>query len=326
MDNGARTMLISLPHRGASALLVALILGVWAMAAHAQLYTDAELQRVQERAVPNLIKVFDEDIIANLPRDQRARAAQVRIEFPEVGPSPLAFYADPTSDTIYMPLTSIRFFDDIATLFAWVEARSCDPEAVQAYLWRKLQLHEPLPAPLKAFNVDRDTAFADPFTDNVSAKIYSSGLQFILAHELGHLLLDHRLGLTGDESQAQEIAADDFALDHFARLGGQPMGVFWYFMAAWWFDPTNAEDLASYSHPVSPARIARLGTRLVEDPMSFAHAEVDPAREAELARQIGGMVLELSVMIDENGMLAAMPLLMEDAWPASRFATACPSP
>ncbi len=293
--------------------------------AGAQLYTEDERRHTFERATPDIIRVFNDDIVGNLPRADRPRAAQVRLEFPDRGPSPLAFFADPAEGVIYMPLESIRFFDDVATLFAWIESKGCDPAALQAYLWAKLRQGRPLPSPLRAFQIDRDTAFADPFTFNVSGKIVSSGLQFILAHELGHIMLNHQPGLSGQDSQAQEIAADEFALDHFSRLGGLPMGVFWYYMAAWWQDPIGGTARDASTHPVSPERISRLAERIVTDPMAFSHGEQDPEREMQLATEIGMMVAELAELIDDDGMLSLMPLTLERDWPDSRLATACPS-
>lgn len=301
-------------------------LALWAGAAEAQLYTEAERAATLANAGPDIRDTLQTDIIGRLPRELRPEAAAVRLEMPPAGPSPLAFYADPATRTIVMPLESIRFFDDVATLFAWTESRGCDPSAVQAYLWMKLRQGRDLPSPLRAFAIDRDVAFADPFTFDVSGKIVSSGLHFILAHELGHLLLGHRGGLSGAESQRQEIAADAFALDHFERLGGLPMGVFWYYMAAWWQDPVGAAGRGASTHPVSPERIATLAARIAADPMAYAHGELDPAREAALAEGIAAMVADLARLIDDDGMLTMMPLLLERDWPPARLATACPTP
>lgn len=305
---------------------LAVTLALLAAPVSAQLYTPDEMRHTFQAATPDIQRVFTQDILGNLPRDLRPRAAQVRLEFPEQGRSPLDFFAHPGRGVIYFPIESIRFFDDVATLFAWVESQNCNPEAIQAYLWAKLREGRPLPSPLRAFNIDRDTAFADEFTYNVSGKIVSSGLQFILAHELGHILLNHEGELPSAESQRQEIAADAFALDHFERLGGLPMGVFWYYMAAWWLDPRDEAGRDASSHPVSPARIATLAARLTGDPMAYSHGELDPNREAELAAQIGAMVAELATLIDDDGMLNLMPLVLDRDWPATRIAQACPTP
>lgn len=304
-----------------AALLALLVPGI----ATAQVeYGRADLDRVRERSVPTILSVFERDIVGNLPRAERPRAAAIRLEFPDEGPSPLSFYAEPHRQTITMPLASIRFFDDMATVFAWFESKDCEPGYIQTYLWALLREGRPLPAPLTAFAIDRDTAFADPYTLDVSGKIVSSGIQFILAHEVGHLMLGHDPGAEGEASQAQEAAADAFALEHFARLGGSPMGVFWYYMVAWWQDPVTGGRKDS-SHPVSPERITALSERLLASPMDFAHAEADPGREAELVRRIAAMTADLAHLIDDDGMLTLMPATLERDFPTTRLASACPS-
>lgn len=287
-------------------------------------YSQADLDRVMNRSVPDIRAVFEQDILGNLPREMRAQAARIRLDFPETGPGPLAFYADPDSRTIFMPLASIRFFDDMATVYAWFESRDCDAAYIQSYLHAVLRRNRPLPSPLRAFAIDRDAAFADPYTYDVSGKILSSGLQFILAHEVGHLLLDHRVGLPPALSQVQEAEADAFALDHFARLGGSPMGVFWYYMTAWWKDPADAAGRDASTHPVSSERIMAMSRRLAEAPMDFAHGELEPEREARLVADLAGMIAQLAGMIDDDGMLTLMPLTLERDYPESRFPFACP--
>ncbi|WP_425092803.1 hypothetical protein [Tropicimonas sp. S265A] len=301
------------------------ILCLWPSLLAAQVtYSRADLDRVQARAVPTILSVFEDDILGNLPRAYRQQARNIRLEFPDTGPSPLSFYAEPARQTITMPLASIRFFDDMATVFAWFEARQCQPEYIQSYLHALLRQGRPLPAPLTAFAIDRDIAFADAYTYDVSGKILSSGIQFILAHEVGHLLLNHRTDVDSIGSQRQEEEADRFALEHFARLGGSPMGVFWFYMMAWWQDPVT-QDRRDHSHPVSPQRITALSDRLLANPIDFAHGEADPAREAAFIGQLGQMIAELSTLIDDDGMLTLMPLTLERDFPVSRLELACPT-
>lgn len=293
----------------------------WALAETG--YSRAELDRVRDRSVPNIIKVFEEDILGNLPRDLRREAAMIRFEFPDAGPSPLGFYAEPSRQTIIMPLSSIRFFDDVATLFAWIESKRCEQGFVHAYLRARLREGQPLQTPLRAFGIDRDTALADPYTSDLSDKIFSSGLQFIMAHEVGHILLNHRPGRSGAESQSQELEADAFAMEHFARLGGSPLGAFWYYVAAWWQDPVGDAVKARHSHPVSPARIRAMSARLLAGPLDFAHGENDPQREATLIRQLALMIDGFADIIDDDGMLTLMP--MERDFPLTRLSRVCAS-
>jgi hypothetical protein len=81
-----------------------------------------------------------------------------------------------------------------------------------------------MPPPLVAFDIDKETALADPFVEDVSTKILDSTVNYLLAHEVGHVMLGHEGGLTGGASQEQEIAADRFALDFFTAVGTPPLG------------------------------------------------------------------------------------------------------
>ena len=287
-------------------------------------YSPAEIQRVRERTVPSIQSVMWQDIVPRLPSEYRARASDVKLIFPERGPGPMSFYAAPARQEIHLPLTSLRFYDDIATLHAWFESRSCPQEYIQTYLAALLRADENLPAPLVAFGLDRDKLFADNYTYDLSGKIFSSGVQFLLAHELGHILLDHRTGIEGAESQRQETEADTFALDHFARLGGNPMGIFWYYQAAWWHDPASEKGRRENTHPVSAERIRAMAERLIDSPDEFAHGEADPAREAKLISQLGMMTAAFADLIDDDSFLNWIAPAMFNDYPVSNLRHSCP--
>lgn len=304
----------------------ALWLATASLASAEVLYTPAELQRVRDRAIPNIETVMWRDIVPRLPADLQAQARSVSLEYPERGPGPLSFFASPSLGKIYIPLTSLRFYDDIATLHAWFESRNCPQEYIQTYLAALLRAGEDLPAPLIAFGLDRDVLFADSYTYDLSGKIFSSGVQFILAHELGHILLDHSTEVSGLDSQQQEEAADAFALDHFARLGGNPLGVFWYYQAAWWHDPATPEGRLQNTHPVSAERIRNMAERLMATPYDFAHGEADPDREANFISQLGMMTAGFADLIDDDTFLAWIAPAMFNDYPLNRLREACPHP
>lgn len=287
-------------------------------------YSPAELDRVRARAIPSIQSVMWRDIVPRLPDQYRSRAGDVQLVFPERGPGPMSFYASPERQEIYLPLTSLRFYDDIATLHAWFESRNCPQEYIQTYLAALLRAGEDLPAPLIAFGLEREKLFADTYTYDLSGKIFSSGVQFLMAHELGHILLDHRPGIAGAESRQQEAEADAFAIDHFARLGGNPMGIFWYYQAAWWHDPASEEGRLQNTHPVSAERIRAMAARLIENPEDFAHGEADPAREARLISQLGFMIDGFADLIDDDTYLTWIAPAMFNDFPLSNLRSACP--
>ncbi len=288
------------------------------------IYTPAEIQRVRDRAIPSIESVMWRDIVPRLPPQFQERAREVKLNYPERGPGPMSFYASPQRAEIYMPLTSLRFYDDVATLHAWFESKNCPKEYIQTYLAALLRANEDLPAPLVAFGLDRDVLFADSYTYDLSGKIFSSGVQFLLAHELGHILLNHRTGIGGVQSRQQESEADAFALDHFARLGGNPMGIFWFYQAAWWHDPASEEGRLKNTHPVSAERIRAMANRLIEQPYEFAHGEANPEREARLISQLGMMTSSFADLIDDDTFLAWIAPAMFNDFPLSRLREACP--
>lgn len=287
------------------------------------IYSDADLARTGEVASPSLVAMLHEDIVPNLPRDLRPAAARLELHFPDRGPSPLAFWAVPGSGRIVLPLESIRFFDEVATLYAWFESHGCDPGPIQSYLWLLVGQGAPLPAPLAAFAIDRETALADPFTDDVSGKILSSGMLFILLHETAHQLLGHEGGLAGTLSQSQETAADVFALDHFARLGVMPLGIVFFFQTLWWLDPFGTA-VAGGTHPVSAARIQAIADALASRPEDYSFAEPDPAKGRAQALAMAQDVGTLAGIAADEEFRGFMMDSIAASYPPDAFAGACP--
>ena len=305
--------------RQAAALLVLV-----AAPAAAQIYSDAELARTRERAAPSLQAMLEQDVTLNVPREYRQDAAQLRLVFPVRGPSPLAFWAIPETGEIYLPLESIRFFDDIATLHAWFEHNGCDPGMIQSYLWSLLGQGRDLPAPLDAFRIDREVALAEPFTEDVSGKILSSGMLFILLHEAGHQLLGHEGGLSGTLSQSQETEADLFALEHFTRIGAWPVGVIFFFQTLWWLDPFG-EAVAGGTHPVTAARLEAIAAAMQARPEAFSFSEPDPAKARMQTLAIAENVATLADIAGDETFRRFMIDTVTTSYPPDGFAMACPS-
>ena len=301
-----------------------LILALFATPATADLYARADIDRVRTRAAPTIESSLRNGIVANLPRAERPRAAQIRLEFPEKGDHPMAFFSDPANGVVYMPLESIRFFDDISTLRAWFLGKNCQQDFIQSYFNSFLRNRQPLPSPLRAFAIDRDKALGDAYTNSTSDRLYSSGLLYILAHEVGHIMLGHQPGLTGAASRQQEIEADAYAMDHFARVGAMPIGALIYYLAAWWRDPVG-EDVSLGSHPVSAERIRVMAGRMMQNPADFSHAEADGPQGQAIVRQVAGLLLGLAETVADEEMLTINGQLLDRDFPPTAFASACPS-
>lgn len=309
------------PLRRAAALALAAVLH--AAPAPAEMYSDDALLAEYQRVGDSIALMVTEDIPATLPPAERARAAAIRVVFEPRAAHPLYFYARPDEGTVHVPVASVRFLADLAILTAWFERRGCAPQYLHTYLWALLREGRPLPSPLEAFAVARETALADPFVDDVAAKALSTGLLFVLAHEVGHVMLGHRPGLAGARSQAQEIAADAFALDRFAALGAPPAGAVLWFMAARWIDPT-AEHAAGATHPVSPERLRAVADRLAADPDAFAFSQPDPEAARAAALTYAAEFRRIADLMADDAMLTLLPAGLDRDFPLAALRTACP--
>ena len=306
-------------------LLAALAIALAAGPAGAQFYSADELETARRQSV-NAARMLTEDIVATLPRAERARAADVQVAFPvRVDGNPLGMFAEPATATVVVPLETLRFLDDFGILLAWDNVHGCESGYIDTYLYALLREGRALPPPLTAFGIDRDAALADPAVDRLSGDILKSQVFFLLSHELGHILLDHDPTLTGAASRRQELEADDFALDRFAAIGTAPLGMASWFYAARYVDPTGVA-VAAATHPVFSERLRAFADRLARDADAFSFAEPDfPAAR----KRIGYVVGELHRMAglgDDEGMLLLLPQGLLSAFPLSGMATACTPP
>ena len=305
-------------------LVLALVLAAGPAAAQRALYPDERLVRAAEQMGPSIRLVVSEDIPAALPRERRAGMADVDVAFVARADQPLGFFSDLGTRTVVVPVESLVFVDELSVLTAWFEARDCRGEYIQTYLWALLRDGAPLPGPMEAFGVDYDAALENPFVTDVSNQIFNSVVLFVLAHEVGHLMLGHEGGLTGAASQAQEIAADGFALDYFAAVGMPPIDMADYFVAARWLDPTGPAT-ALGTHPVTPGRLRAIADRLLSAPDSFTRVFADPARGRELVLQAAAQLSQVAELLADEGMITVAPMGLARDFPVSRLATACPS-
>lgn len=306
-----------------TASLFSLMLVATATPCAAQLYSDAELASAYQVMGSNIDLMVTQDIVRTVSRPLRPAAAQIRVRFVDRGTNPLAFWSDPRAAVVHVPIESVRFIDDLAILQAWFVRHGCAAHYIHTYLWALLREGRPLPSPLIAFGIDRDTALADSFVDDVSGKILKSSVLFILAHEVGHILLGHHGGLVGTMSQRQETEADAFALDHFASIGAPPAGMVLYFLAGRWRDPIGAAARRG-THPVSPQRIAEIAQRMAAEPEAFSFAEPDQQRGRAQVLAIARDLRGIAEISSDERMLTLLPIGLARDFPLSRLRSACP--
>ncbi|NDW02021.1 hypothetical protein [Salipiger sp. PrR002] len=305
-----------------------LILAIAGLPAAAQMYSDAQLEETRQRSAAIIRDVLRADIIALLPPQQIAASAEVTVSFPARGRGPLAFWSYPSTGEIVMPLDALRFFGDLTLVYAWFDHRLCRVDPVQAYVLHVL-LGNTETEPLAAFGLSKEQVVnayrTDPGTgqplsaDDLSQKIFSSSLYFILAHELGHILLGHTGGLDGALSQAQEWQSDAFALEHFARVGTAPIGILYFYMALWFADPYG-EAQAEHSHPMSADRISAIADEILSRIGDFTWREPSPT---PVIKAVTEMKTIARIARDDNMRQVAIAQLLH-AFPVAGLPQTCP--
>jgi hypothetical protein len=263
-----------------------------------KLYPEKKLQADSARWSEQIRAEYRETILPQLTQEERNALGAVKIEVPLSAPNgdPFSFYTD-DNGTIYVPALSLRFFSDLCTANAWLNAHGYDGTTVRDYvgvLLREATLSPgaPLPLVFRTLGVP-DNAREETAVANRVDRNFGNTIVFLLAHELGHALKKHDTHLRDPvQKRKQEIEADQFAIEVMRRIAQVPLGI------ELWFDlerighvqgirrlvadkyPTEVEwqkYLAGLDHPVTTERLEALAGAIEKAPDSFARNQTNQA-------------------------------------------------
>jgi hypothetical protein len=296
-----------------------------------RMFTDQQLVAAAAIYAPNVEWMLRHDLARRLPASQRTALAGVEIVMPLRGGHPLQFAAQPSDQTLIMPASSLKFIDELTIVAAWFEERDCDVGYVHSYLSATLRYGGIGVSPLGAFGLSMGVTDREQVND-LSLKLSKTAVFFLLAHEAGHLMLGHHPGAASVISQAQEAAADAFALDIMARAGVPPAGMVYYLLAAQMLEPLpdletwelEEEVIGEFTHPLSADRVRRIADRLAEAPLNFAHSESDPVRGADQVRYIAKQLAGIAQGMHHGGVVLYSASWLLDRYPVEDFLNACP--
>ena len=208
----------------------------------AYLYDIPTLQQEKLRYEQRIGNVYGR-IAALLTEPERRALAGARIECPLIGAqtgTPVDFYTmgHISSATVFMPVLSLLFLEDLATAFAWLQHHNYSLETIEAYvtlLRSKKAADFPggrYPAPLKALGIPPD-ALSDASVQTLAHAWRDEAYAFILLHEFGHVLARYpRIdGIPREVKGKHEEEADRFALTVLERADTNPMGMVLWLMA-----------------------------------------------------------------------------------------------
>src|SRR5260221_445466 len=88
------------------------------------IYNETSLAGEQTRLSTRIRDIWTKGIVPNLTSAERAELQDVRFEFPLIGASksPIDFYSGSRDRTVYMPIISLVFFEDLCSAYAWLWA------------------------------------------------------------------------------------------------------------------------------------------------------------------------------------------------------------
>jgi hypothetical protein len=104
-----------------------------------EMYGGDHLIREQprfERFIDKLYAVLRDTVVqSGIEGDSRAvAAAQIKLLLPDGPASPLNFYSSPSGPTVFLPVFSLLFLEDLTTAYAWLYNKNYSLETIDEYL------------------------------------------------------------------------------------------------------------------------------------------------------------------------------------------------
>ncbi len=310
---------MTLRRRAAASVAAAVFCSLMAGAAHGgafdALYEPAVLAERQQLYPKFFLGAFQELIKPRLTPEEQRRLDHVRFVFPQSIPGAEPYGFRSGDGRVELSIASLKFVNDEMSAYAWLGRNGYSPNTIDDYvaMLRHWRTDARPPPPLEALRIPAN-ARDDPDTDRLATLFVRSAYLFILLHELGHLVHEDRPAqtLAPAAAQAQEAAADAFALDLMARMGAAPTGIaaFFQFGAAFMPNPTAYPDEAAYfaalksqTHPVTTDRLRAVAIGIDARATQFA---IDQKPETlETFRELALLLRKSAAMTSDPDLLRA---------------------
>lgn len=258
------------------------------------LYTTQDLETWHYILELQTQKNFEILLSQGLDEKEKVKASGVRLEMPLRGRHKdlIEFYAE--GKTVVVPVLSLKFLNDVLLANAWLYLHKFDTRTVDEYV-SMLKHNEAAdfpggryPQPLDALGIPAQARLVPPGDPEFKSAFFGTMVvtsAFIMAHELGHVVLGHATGgaKTLKERLQQERDADSFALRTLSRIqpGTQSMVIFFTISAAWAPTITDFPSRKAYEqyltqdadHPLTGERIRALGQEVYDNPGNFLFNE-----------------------------------------------------
>jgi hypothetical protein len=302
-------------------LFVVLLIGYASLVQAAEtleVYDTKALQEASQIYSENIRLVWNENLLGRLTGNERQAAGNVKLNLPLMGihTSPFDYYSDSSTREITVPIMSVKFLDDLAIAQAWLVRQGCAIDPVSDYLGilryqgSSLSPGTRFPSPLNALGIP-ENALGDDFVNDVSGKTLKSAIYFLMAHELGHVIYQHKpyLMIKRQEAQTQEMQADEFALNLMRRISVPPVGMALCFAVVSRLEPAPGdypnpqeyEDIVkkTFTHPLTSQRLLAISNGIRSNADAFSQGQKDPARWRPRIVQIADEIEVIGKTLDD---------------------------
>jgi len=240
------------------------------------------------------------------------RRVQTKLPLADPNGSPLNFYSQ--GNSVFMPVLSLLFLEDICTAYAWLDRHGYNLETIDEYCAMLQYLPASawpggrLPPPLQALGIPAG-AVDEPEAGQLGLRLRNSAYAFVMAHELGHVLMGHPSydKVSMEQARANEAAADAFALRVLEAAAEVPMGAVLYFQSASYMMPNpglfaaRGQSQADWeeamrtwiTHPLTSDRLEAIGLQL-DERANRTNAPTDRETLTYISARVGEIAETLS--------------------------------
>jgi hypothetical protein len=270
------------------------------------IYSPDMLSEWQYRVGAFIQGVFRENITPALTPDEIRQLRSLRFDFPALAPGqePLAFWSD--GDAVHLSAASMKFVGDLMLAYVWFGRNGYVETSLDKYMlmlacWSRDSA--PL-APRIALQIP-ENAGSDADTDLYVTRLTRDAYQFIMLHEIGHVLHDPPMASPDAvHSIAMEIAADRFALDVLSRLHQVPTGASTLFQILSFYETgacaRSPGQAARHLHPLNRDRLRQVALDISDSADKYAK---DAAPETlALFRSLTSETESLADQLDDPAM------------------------
>jgi hypothetical protein len=271
---------------------------VWAQN-WASFYDKQTLRYWSQQMPPGIRENMEQVIWPKLTPQEKQVLAGLTIEFPlEETKQPMNFYAfdNGRRKVVSMPISSLRFFADLALAYTWLNENGYSIDTVTDYLamikyqWPLGKLAGNPYRPREVLGIPQG-ASADPSVQRAVQRTFGTAVVFILAHELGHLYHHHAVATSPADSRLQEEEADRFALEITRRISEAPVGMTFFFtimahLEPYASDAGYSESRTRATHPVTAARLRAIANGLERQAEDFSRTGTKAATLTLIASEI----------------------------------------